>query len=214
MLQAKIHELKQLILSEASLVVKMLSLAIEGLYDPDYSFSEAVMTFEKRVNSIEVEIDNKCVTLIALQQPEAKDLRQVLMIYRINNDLERLGDQAVNIAESSLVVTGKKSLGQVPELLEMKTAVNQMLRESLEAFTNEDEVLARKVCANDNIVDDFNRRIISNLIVLMKKDGPLIEEYLHLMRISRNLERIADLSTNIAESTIYLSRGKVINHGL
>ena len=166
------------------------------------------------MNQIEMEIENKCISLIALQQPEAKDLRHILMIYKINNDIERLGDQAVNIAESTCAVAGKSSIQQVPQLQEMKLAVSKMFRESLEAFNNEDVVLARKVCQSDNKIDDYNREIISHLITLMKHQTPLIQDYLHLMRIARNLERIADLSTNIAENTIYVVQGKVIKHNV
>ena len=212
MLIHKISEIKALLLSEASLVAKMLSLAIEGLYDASYCFSTEVAKFEDRVNQIDMEIENKCISLIALQQPECKDLRLILMIYKINNDLARLGEQAVNIAESTCALTEKSSISHLPQLKEMKLETGKMLREAMQAFNSEDVELARKVCRDDNLIDNYNRSIINQLIQMMKSGEAHIEDSLHLMRIARNLERIADLSTNIAESTIYVAEGRVIKH--
>jgi len=212
MLAPKILELKKLLMAEASLVEKMVSMAFHGLYHEYRESFEDVLIFEKRVNQLEIEIDNKCVSLIALNQPEAKDLRTILMIYKINNDLERLGDHTVNIAESVARLSMNPVVNQLPELNEMKEKTLQMLKESLDAFTEESTELSRKVCNDDNVVDDYNRSIAVKLIHLMKENATAIEEYLHLLRIAKNLERIADLSTNIAESTIYIAHGKVIKH--
>ncbi len=211
MLAHRIDELKKLLMAEAGLVEKMLIMPFDGLKSC-VSYLDEVMTFEQRVNQLEVEIDNHCTTLLALQQPEAKDLRVILMIYKINNDLERLGDQAVNIAESITVLCGMPILDWVPELKDMLDNTLQMLSNSLHAFTTEDTDLARKVCEADNIVDDYNRNITQHLIALIRENPLRIEDYLHLLRISKNLERIADLSTNIAENTIYLVNGRVIKH--
>ena len=212
MLAAKILELKKLLMAEASLVEKMVAMAFQGLYTDQSTTFEGVMVYEKRVNQLEVEIENYCTTLIALYQPEAKDLRIILMIYKINNDLERLGDQAVNIAESAMNLALNPILSQLPELVEMKDKTLSMLKSSIDSFTKEDTVMARQVCNDDNIVDDYNRFITEHLISLMKDNSSMVEHYLHLLRISKNLERIADLSTNIAESTVYLAQGTVIKH--
>ena len=212
MLAAKIMELKKLLMAEASLVEKMVAMAFQGLYTDQSTTFEGVMVYEKRVNQLEVEIENYCTTLIALYQPEAKDLRIILMIYKINNDLERLGDQAVNIAESAMNLALNPILSQLPELVEMKDKTLSMLKSSIDSFTKEDTVMARQVCNDDNIVDDYNRFITEHLISLMKDNSSMVEHYLHLLRISKNLERIADLSTNIAESTVYLAQGTVIKH--
>ena len=212
MLASKILELKKLLMAEASLVEKMVALAFQGLYTEQNTAFEDVMVYEKRVNQLEVEIENNCTTMIALYQPEAKDLRIILMIYKINNDLERLGDQAVNIAESAVKLALNPILSQLPELVEMKDKTLEMLKSSIDAFTNEDTVNARQVCNDDNIVDDYNRHITEHLISLMKENSAMVEYYLHLLRISKNLERIADLSTNIAESTVFLAKGTVIKH--
>jgi phosphate transport system protein len=199
-------------MAEASLVEKMVSMAFMGLNNDTKNCFDDVLVFEKRVNQLEVEIGNKCTTTIALHQPAAKDLRTILMIYMINNDLERLGDQAVNIAESVVNLSFNPVAGQMPELQEMKESALKMLKESLDAFTNENTELAHKVCEDDNIVDDYERSIVHDLIKMMKQNPQHLEEYLHLLRIASNLERIADLSTNIAESTIYFVDGLVIKH--
>jgi phosphate transport system protein len=212
MLTTKIIELKKLLMAEASLVEKMVSMAFMGLNNDTKNCFDDVLVFEKRVNQLEVEIGNKCTTTIALHQPAAKDLRTILMIYMINNDLERLGDQAVNIAESVVNLSFNPVAGQMPELQEMKESALKMLKESLDAFTNENTELAHKVCEDDNIVDDYERSIVHDLIKMMKQNPQHLEEYLHLLRIASNLERIADLSTNIAESTIYFVDGLVIKH--
>ena len=207
MINNKKLELKQMLMAQAGLVEKMVSIAIGGLYDRDSSFVDGVMVFEKRVNDIEMELEKKCTSLIALHQPEAKDLRIILMIYKINNDLERLGDQAVNIAESAAQLVGNPVIVELPELSTMKDATLSMLKESLDAFAREDVSVARKVCNDDNVVDELNRSIYKHLVRLIK-DNPLHTElYLHILRIAKNLERIGDLSTNIAENTIYLVNG-------
>ena len=212
MIYSKIMELKQLLLSEASLVEKMVAMSIDGLYKDAGQLLADVMVFETRVNQIELELEGKCTSTIALFQPEAKDLRLILMIYKINNDLERLGDQAVNIAESVEHLIGNPVIQELPELKEMKDAALAMLKDSLNAFAKEDVELARSVCNADNVVDDLNRRIYHHLVDLVKAEPSLTERYLHLLRVAKNLERIGDLSTNIAENTFYLAEGRVIKH--
>ena len=214
MLTERISELKKLLLAEAGLVEKMIMLAMDGLANFGTAFQEEVNTFETRVNQIEIELDEKCFTLIALNQPEAKDLRQILMIYRMNNDLERLGDQAVNIAESAAQLTGNPVLKLIPELFSMKEAALKMLKDALYAFTREDYELSRKVCDADNIVDEYNRNIYKHLVKLIRENPLQTDLYLHILRIAKNLERIGDLSTNIAEDTIFLAQGKVIKHNI
>lgn len=212
MIGTKKQELKQLLMAEATLVEKMVTMAIGGLYMIGSAFKDEVLSFEERVNQIEMEVDGKCVSLIALYQPEAKDLRDILMIYKINNDLERLGDQAVNIAESAAQLVGNPVILSIPELMEMKDATLKMLKNSLDAFSLEDVDSAREVCDADNQVDEYNRIIYKHLVKLIKENPQQVDLYLHILRIAKNLERIADLSTNIAENTVYLAEGKIIKH--
>ncbi len=211
MLTQKITDLKKKILEMAALVEKMVVYSFSGMEGGNNKFNE-VMDFEQRVNQLELEIEDECIVLMALHHPEAKDLRVILMIYKINNDLERLGDQAVNIAESVVAVAGNPHISDLHELASMLDVTLKMLRESIIAYTNEDVENARLVCRQDEIVDSYHRRITNQLVILMRENPLLIEYYLHLHRISKNLERIADLSTNIGENTVYLVQGRVIKH--
>ncbi|HOD59520.1 MAG TPA: phosphate signaling complex protein PhoU [Candidatus Syntrophosphaera sp.] len=212
MLETRIQELKQMLMSEAGLVEKMASLSVDGLYKTIPSLLENVLALEDQVNQTELEIDDKCITTIALYQPEARDLRLILMIYRINNDLERLADQAVNISESTAHLMNNPVVYELPELEQMKDNALNMLKNSLDALIKEDVELSHQVCNEDNIVDNLNRQIYHHLLELIQINPILTKQYLHLLRIAKNLERIADLSTNIAENTIYLAIGKVIRH--
>ena len=212
MITNKINDLKKLLMAEASLVEKMVAMSFDAIYSDNSTYLTDVMTFEKRVNQLEIEVENLCITMIALHQPEAKDLRSILMVYKINNDLERVGDQAVNIAESATELGGNPILEEFPEIVAMKDKTLLMLKRAINAFINEDVPLARKVCHDDNVVDDYNRHITAHLTENMQALPHLIPTLLHLLRISKNLERIADLSTNISENTIYLAEGKVIKH--
>ncbi len=212
MLNHKLNELKQLLMAEASLVEKMLSISMNAILGGYECNLVEVNHFETRVNQLELEIESFCTQLIALYQPEAKDLRAILMSYKINNDLERLGDQAVNITESANAICANPVVKELPELDNMRKSTLTMLKLSITAFTDQDVELARKVCQDDSIVDDLNRAIISKLITMMKDNPQQIDVYLHLMRIARNLERVADLSTNVAENTVFLAQGKVIKH--
>jgi phosphate transport system protein len=211
MLANKIMDLKQKLLEMAALVEKMVVLSFEGINNGNSRYTE-VMDYEQRVNQLEMEIEDNCIMMMALYHPEAKDLRVILMIYKINNDLERLGDQAVNIAESVNIVAENPFVNDIPELSCMMDVTVKMLRQSIIAYTNEDVENARLVCKQDEIVDSYNRRITNHLVVLMKENPLQIDYYLHLLRITKNLERIADLSTNIGEDTVYLVQGRVIKH--
>jgi phosphate transport system protein len=211
MLANKIINLKQKLLEMAALVEKMVVLSFEGINNGNSRYTE-VMDYEQRVNQLEMEIEDNCIMLMALYHPEAKDLRVILMIYKINNDLERLGDQAVNIAESVNIVAGNPSISDIPELSSMMDVTLRMLRQSIIAYTNENVENARLVCKQDEIIDSYTRRITNHLVFLMKENPLQIDYYLHLLRITKNLERIADLSTNIGEDTVYLVEGRVIKH--
>ena len=212
MLETRIQELKQMLISEAGLVEKMVSLSVDGLYKNIPSLLKNVLALEDQVNQTELEIDDKCITTIALYQPEARDLRLILMIYRINNDLERLADQAVNISESTAHLMDNPVVYELPELEQMKSNTLTMLKNSLDALVKEDVALSHQVCSEDNTVDSLNRQIYHHLVELIQANPILTSQYLHLLRIAKNLERIADLSTNIAENTIYLAIGKVVRH--
>jgi phosphate transport system protein len=211
MLAEKISELKKQITVMAETVGKMVSYSFEGIEKGIDRYSE-VMNLEQQVNLMEMQIEDDCIALMALQHPEAKDLRIILMIYKINNDLERLGDQAVNIAESVAQTTGSSLVFQIPDLIRMKVSTLDMFNHSIEAFVTENVNEARLICKQDEIVDSYNRHIYHQIVGLLKDNPAQVQDYLHLLRIAKNLERIADLSTNIAENTVYLVQGRVIKH--
>lgn len=208
----RIQELKAKLMESAALVQQMVSLSLSHLAPGGINSFDEVMALENRVNYLEMSIDALSIKLIALFQPEAKDLRRILMMYRINSDLERLGDQAVNIAESACKLSATDIEEQ--DIWLMQEATLEMLSQCIKAFLTEDTEAAKAVCANDNIVDDLNRKIYTQVVQHIKADPENAEKYLHLLRIAKNLERVADLATNIAESTVYLAHGKVIKHNL
>lgn len=210
MQEHRIQELKAKLLESAALVQQMLSLAMIQLNPKESSSFDEVMALEARVNELELKNDTLAINLIALFQPEAKDLRRIMMMFRINSDLERLGDQAVNIAESARHLQSYEL--DFPDIWQMQEATMEMLTNSITAFLNEDTDAATAVCANDNIIDAFNRAIYDRVLTGIKGDSAHAERYLHVLRIAKNLERIGDLATNIAENTVYLALGRVIKH--
>jgi len=213
MLEEKLITLKGRLIEYASLVEKMIDLSIEGLLRKDTTHLEEVMkVFEPKANDMEIEIDEECISLIAQFQPKAGDLRTIHTIMRMNNDLERMGDHAVNICESALFLLERpavKPLIDIPRMAELSAS---MLKDSIASFIEEDPKLAKLVCERDERVDELGEQVLRELITYMTSDTTAIERSLHLLRIARNLERIADLSTNICEDTIFMVDGRVIKH--
>ncbi|MDI3504030.1 MAG: phosphate transport system protein [Candidatus Cloacimonadota bacterium] len=197
-------------MESANLVKQMLVLSIinTGL-NREGKLAE-VLILEEKVNRLEVEIDKVTINLIALYQPEAIDLRRILMMYRINTDLERLGDQAVNIAQSAEHIDACEIKEQ--ELFQMQELTLKMFGDAITAFLKEDVNLAQAVCAKDQAVDDLNKIVYKQVLQHIQANPGHADFYLHTLRIAKNLERSADLATNIAENTIYLSQGKQIKH--
>jgi len=213
MLLEKINGLKKKLVEEANLAEDMVKKSIKGLVEKNKNFLEEVMKKdEPLINKFEVELDEICTNLIALYQPEAGNLRTILMILKMNNDLERIGDLAVNISESALYLIDKpdvKPLIDIPRMTEVST---EMLRKAIDSFIKRDSSLAKSVCEKDSIVDNLRDQVLRELITFMTADPSVIERAIHLIRISRNLERVADLSTNICEDVIFMVDGRVIKH--
>jgi phosphate transport system protein len=174
---------------------------------------EIIEVDEPQTNDAEIEIDEMCINLIARFQPEAKDLRTIMMILKMNNDLERIGDMAVNISESALFLIERPQVKPLIDLPKMAEETIQMLRDSIDSFIKGDSKLAQSVCERDDIVDAYRDQILRELITYMISDPTTIERAIHIERISRNLERIADLATNIGEDVVYIVEGRVIKHG-
>jgi len=213
MLAEKITMLKNELIEYANLVEHMIEKSIEGLIKKEKNILlEVVEKDEMKANDFELELDELCTSLIARYEPKAKDLRTILMILKMNNDLERVGDHAVNIAESNLFLIEKPPVKPLIDIPNMAQITMKMLKDSINSFINEDAKLAKNVCERDDVIDALRDQILRELITFMTSDPSTIERSLHLLRISRNLERVADLSTNICEDVIFMVQGKVIKH--
>jgi phosphate transport system protein len=162
---------------------------------------------------MEVEIEDQCIRLLALQQPMARDLRMVTSALRIASDLERVGDHAVNIAQSTERLLEASPIAPEPELIEMARMAREMLADALEAFVRGDAGAGRDVCARDDKVDALHRSVFRILLTHMMEDPRNISAGMELALVSRNLERVADLATNIGEDVVFLVEGKSIKHG-
>ena len=213
MLGEKLNDLKKKLTEEAGLAEDMVKKSIEGLIEKRKEILEKVIKeYESKMNELEIELDEFCTNLIALYQPEAGNLRTILMILKMNNDLERTGDLAVNISESALFLIERPLVKPLIDIPRMAGEVINMLKNAVNSSINRDTKLAKSVCEKDVIVDKLRDQILRKLITYMSSDPSTIKRSIHLMRISHSLERIADLSTNICEDVIFMVEGRVIKH--
>ncbi len=213
MLLEKINELKKKLIEEATLAEEMVKKSVKGLVEKDEKIlNEVLKKDEPQINKKEIELDEMCTNLIALYQPEAGNLRTILMILKMNNDLERIGDLAVNISESSLYLIDKPLVKPLIDIPRMSEVATEMLKNAIDSFIKRDSKLAKAVCEKDSVVDNLRDQVLRELITFMISDSSTIERAIHLIRISRNLERVADLSTNICEDVIFIVEGKIIKH--
>jgi len=213
MLHQELESLKEKLLESATLVESMIEKSIDGLLKKDKNLLlKVIEEDENRENDLEIQIDEKGIELIARYQPHAKDLRTIVMILKMNNDLERIGDEAVNIAQSALFLIERPMVKPLIDIPRMAEEAIKMLQDSIKSFLQEDSQLAREVCMRDAIVDGLRDQIWRELITFMASDPTTIERSLHLLRISRCLERVADLATNLAEDTVYIVEGEIIKH--
>jgi phosphate transport system protein len=189
-----------------------LSLAVEALLDRDSAKARQVIEGDRVIDSMENELEERCINLLALQQPMARDLRLILAAIKIANDLERVGDHAVNIAQSTERLNVSRPITPEPEIVEMARLTRDMLSDALEAFIRGDAKAAREVCRRDDKVDALHRSVFRILLTHMMEDPHTIGAGMELFLVSRNLERVADLATNIAEDVVFLVEGKSIKH--
>ncbi|MCC6712283.1 MAG: phosphate signaling complex protein PhoU [Candidatus Dadabacteria bacterium] len=211
-LEEEISKLKKMLFEMAASVEEMIAKSIKALKDRNMIMAEEVIQGDQKINEMEVEIDNQCIRILALYHPEAADLRTVSMIMKINNDLERIGDHAVNIAEKTIYLADKPPVKPLIDIPKMADKAIQMLQESLDAFVNKDAELAVDVCKKDDDVDALEPQIVRELITYMISDPQTIDRSLALILIAREIERVADLATNIAEDTYYIASGKMLKH--
>ena len=217
-MQRHFHEeldaLKQTLLAMGGLVEEQIRRVMSALLERDSVLAQEVIDRDRQVNAYDVEVDEKCVELLALYQPTAGDLRFITTAMKIVTDLERIGDQAVNIAQRALELNQEPQLKPYIDLPRMADRAQRMVKESLDAFVARDTELARRVCGEDSEVDALKEQIFRELLTFMMEDARTIPRAIRLILISRFLERVADHATNIAEMVIYMVESKMVRHTL
>lgn len=210
----ELKNLKQNLLKMADTAQEMIGLAVLGLTERKEAHVQSVLTMEDKVNHMEIEIEEESLRLLAVRQPAARDLRLITAILKINNDLERVADQAVNIAEISLQLMKESPLKPLIDIPKMAELAQKMVKQSLEAFVYHDPKLAKEVCEHDDAVDQINDQVFRELLTYMIQDPKTITRAVELILVSRNIERIADHATNISEEVIFIEEGKNVKHHL
>ncbi|MDI6735288.1 MAG: phosphate signaling complex protein PhoU [bacterium] len=208
----ELKELKGKLVYMSGIAEKMIDLAISGLIERNKSLSDEVFKHEKEINMLHIEVDELCIKLIALRQPTAADLRLITAAMKINSELERMGDQSVNISENTAIYLEYPELKPLIDTPRMAEIAKQMVKDSLVSFIEGDVELARAVLNRDDEVDGLRNQIFRELLTYMLSDPTTIHQALCLILIARNIERIADHATNICEDTIFMVLGKDIRH--
>ena len=206
-------KLNEKLIRMASIVEEMIRITVKSLIDRNSSVLETINPKEKEINKLQIEIDEDVVTLIARMQPVATDLRFLIAASKINSDLERIADQVINIGQNTVILLKYPQLKPLVDIPIMADIVQQMVRESLDAYIHKDVAKAQKVLNSDDKVDALKDQIFRELLTYMISDPKAIQPALCLILIARNLERIGDHSTNIAEEVIYLIEGEIVRHG-
>ena len=210
--EEQLAELKNRLVQMGTLAESMIEKAVKALLERTGARHADVFASEKRVNELHIEIDERVINILALQHPVAADLRWAVMSSKIAGELERIGDQAVNICQYNEELIKHPALKPMIDLPLMADIARRMLRESLDAFVRQDAALAQKVLDTDDEVDAFKDQIFRELLTYMMADPATITRALSLILISRNLERVGDHATNIVEEVIYLVQGKDVRH--
>jgi phosphate transport system protein len=187
-------------------------LAIKGLVDRDHDLIDRVLVEDEPINRLHIEIDNRCFTLLALYQPMAADLRTIVAAVKINTDLERVGDLAVNIGEAARRYSSHPPVKKLIDIPRMATIAQTMLRDALDAFVRRDVALAQQVLNEDDRLDSLKTQIFRELLTYMLQDPSTIEPALDLILVSRHLERIGDHATNVAEDVIFIVSARDVRH--
>ncbi|HUP05255.1 MAG TPA: phosphate signaling complex protein PhoU [Bryobacteraceae bacterium] len=208
----ELEDLQKRLLEMGGVVEFSIRRSVVALVDRDEAAAQDVLRSEARINQMEVEIDDFAVRLLALHQPMARDLRFLTAAIKINSDLERMGDLAVNIVERALSLIRQPAVKPLIDIPQMAKLVDSMVRNCLDAFVKRDGQLARGVLLSDDAVDDLRDAIYEELVGFMRRDPSTISRALDLIFVARNLERIADHATNIAEDVLFLAQGIDVRH--
>lgn len=211
-MKREIDRLKQMLMSLCEVVEENLRQAVKSIKERDVKLAKKVIETDTRIDQMEVDVEEESLKILALYQPVAIDLRFIVTALKINNDLERIGDLAVNLAERSTFLAGRQKVDVPFDFDEMTEKTKSMLRKSLEALVRMDSKLAYEVCAADDEIDAMDRQmhvIVQNAIHARPEQT---ESLIHLLSASRHLERVADHATNIAEDVIYMIEGRIVRH--
>jgi phosphate transport system protein len=207
-----LEELKERLLAMGGLAERAVHQAIHAVLDFDASLAQRVLEEEKAINDLQIEIDDRVVSMIALHQPMAADLRMLVAVARINADLERIGDQAVNIAQGAQRILRHPQVKPYVDLPRMAALAEQMMRDSLDALVQKDAELAKSVLTRDDEVDHLRNQIFRECLTYMMENSSLVFPAFELILVAKNLERIGDHATNIAEDVIYMVVGRDVRH--
>jgi phosphate transport system protein len=211
-LQREIEKLKKKILALGAVVEESVQKAVRSIQDRDVELAGKIINNDVETDHIEVDVEEECLKILALYQPVATDLRFIVAVLKINNDLERIGDLAVNIAERAAFLATQERISFPFNFEEMAGKTQSMLKRSLDALVNSNAELAREVCAADDEVDAINRQMYIQVQQGIRSHPEQMEALIHFLSISRHLERIADHATNIAEDVIYMIEGEIVRH--
>ncbi len=210
----ELENLKDMLLKMATLVERSIKKSVRALTERVSSLAEEVIREDQIINTYDVKIDEECIRLLALKQPMGKDLRFITTAMKITTDLERIADNAVNIAERALELNEEPLLKPYIDIPRMREVAQGMVRDSIDAFVNEDKRLAWDVIMRDDEVDDLNEMVLKELMFIMTQDPSTVSRAMKISYVSKYLERIADHATNIAEMVIYMVDGRIVRHML
>jgi phosphate transport system protein len=210
----RLETLRRQLITMGAQAESQIAAAIEALVEGDAAKARAVIEGDKTIDQLEIRIDEGAIDLLATQQPVAGDLRLLVSALKINADLERIGDHAVNIAEAAERLSKTRPFKPWIDIPYMAEIARGMLQDSLDAFVRKDAALALAVCRRDDLLDEKNKSIIRELLTYMAENPALITSCLEIIGVSKNLERVGDLATNIGEETIYIAQGEIIRHNM
>jgi phosphate transport system protein len=211
-LQREIEKLKKHILELGAVVEERVRMAVKSIEESDAAIALEVIKGDIEIDHMEVDLEEECLKILALHQPVAIDLRFIIAVLKINNDLERLGDLAVNIADRATCMDMREKNEIIDDITVMADKAQTMLKKSLDALVNLDSDLAREVCASDDEVDMIHANLFPKFEKAVFRNPERLQYFSNLIGVSRNLERIADHTTNIAEDVIYMSVGEIVRH--
>ena len=212
--ELELDQLRTMLIRMGSLVEEQIDCSVKAIVDGDESLAALVIERDKKVDEYDNSIDQQCIRIFALTQPVAVDLRLLMAALKINNELERIGDLAVNLAERVKALLPYKAFVRDTQLKEMAQSAREMVKSAIDSFVNNDPNLAKKVLESDDTIDSIDRDMFALMVKTMKKSSELIEPAVHMVILSRHIERLADHATNIAEDVIFLVNARIIKHNV